>query len=79
MMRLCPPSGHADVPGRDCREAARGPIIPPRPGTATITIHLDHTVLAWFHRQVHAPGGGTDHPLLNDVLRNDITEEEWTP
>jgi hypothetical protein len=47
-MRLCPPSGHADVPGRDCREAARGPIIPPRPGTATITIHLDHTVLAWL-------------------------------
>jgi hypothetical protein len=43
---------------------------------ATITIRLDHTVLAWFHSQVHAHGGGNDHTLINDVLQNDITEEE---
>jgi hypothetical protein len=74
-MRLCPPGGHADVPGHDCSEAGRGPIIPPRPGTATITICLDHTVLAWFRGQVHAHGGGNDHTLLNDAPRNDIAEE----
>ena len=76
MMRLCPPSGPADVPAQDGSEAARGPIMPPRPETATLTIRLDHTMLAWFHRQVHAPGGGDDYPLINDALRNDIAEED---
>jgi hypothetical protein len=76
MMRLFPPGGHADVPGHDFSEAGRGPIIPPLPGTAKITIRLDHTALAWFHSQVHAHGGGTYHTLINDMLRNDITEED---
>jgi hypothetical protein len=65
MMRLLPPRGQADVPGHDCSEAARRPIIPPLLGTATITIRLDHTVLAWFHAQVQAHGGGNDYPLIN--------------
>jgi uncharacterized protein (DUF4415 family) len=76
MMRLLPLRGHADMPGHDCSEAARGPIMPPRPGTATITIRLDHTALAWFHSQVHAHGGGNYHTLINDMLRNDIAEGE---
>jgi uncharacterized protein (DUF4415 family) len=50
--------------------------MPPRPGTATITIRLDRTVLAWFDSQVHAHGGGHDHTLLNDALRHDIAEED---
>jgi uncharacterized protein (DUF4415 family) len=74
-MRLFPPRGHADAPGHDFSEAARGPIIPPLPGTAKITIRLDNTVLAWFHSQVHAHGGGNYPTLINDVLRNYITEQ----
>jgi hypothetical protein len=76
MMRLCPLRGHADAPGHDFREAARGPIIPPLPGTAKVTIRLDHTGLAWCHSQVHVHGGGNHHTLLNDALRNDIAEED---
>jgi len=75
-MRLCPPRGHVDVPGHDCSDASRGPIIPLLPGTATITIRLDHTALAWCHSQVHAHGGGNYHTLINDMLRNDIADEE---
>jgi uncharacterized protein (DUF4415 family) len=33
-------------------------------------------VLAWFHSQVHAPGGGNYHTLINDALRNYIAEED---
>jgi hypothetical protein len=40
------------------------------------TICLDNTGLAWFHGQVHAHGGGDDHTLTDDVLRNDIAEED---
>jgi hypothetical protein len=76
MMRLFAPRGHADVPGPDGSDAARGPIIPPLPGTARITIRLENPVLAWSHSQVRAPGGGHDHTLLNDTLRNDIAEED---
>jgi hypothetical protein len=76
MMRLLPPGGHADAPGPKFSDAARGPIIPPLPGTARITIRLDHAALAWSHSQVHAPGGGNDHTLLNDALRNDIAEAD---
>jgi hypothetical protein len=65
MMRLFPPRGHADAPGHDVSEAARGCITPPLPGTAKSTVRLDHTAFARFHGQVHMPGGGNDRTWLN--------------
>lgn len=45
-------------------------------GKERITIRLDAEVLAWFRTQVK--GGGNYQTLINEVLRNHISEREGT-
>ncbi|MBV9110628.1 MAG: BrnA antitoxin family protein [Gemmatimonadetes bacterium] len=59
--------------GYDLSNAIRGPIIPPRPDTAQVSIPLDNDVLAWFRAQVHAAGGGNYQTLMNNALREHMS------
>jgi hypothetical protein len=63
----------------DVSDGSRGPISAPLPGTTTITLRLDHTVLAWFHAQVHAQSGGHDQTLIHRALLDDIAEQAQGP
>jgi len=47
----------------------RGPVVRVPPGKTRITIRLDDDILAWFHAQVHAMGGGNYQTLINNALR----------
>jgi uncharacterized protein (DUF4415 family) len=42
-------------------------------GKTRITIQLDEDVIAWFRTQVERAGGGNYQSLINDALRQHIT------
>ncbi len=50
-------------------EGKRGPIIPPDPNKARITIRLDADIIEHFKDNVHAAGGGNYQTLINNALR----------
>jgi uncharacterized protein (DUF4415 family) len=56
----------------DFAEAKRGPVVPPVPGKARITIRLDTEILDWFRDQVETAGGGNYQTLINEALREHI-------
>jgi uncharacterized protein (DUF4415 family) len=53
----------------DFSTGKRGAVVTLPPGKTRITIRLDDDILAWFHAQVHAAGGGNYQTLINDALR----------
>ena len=64
----------------DFSKAKRGPIVPPQPNKARITIRLDMDILDWFREQVNANGGGSYQSMINLALRNHIERqqnEDW--
>ena len=64
----------------DFSKAKRGPIVPPKPNKARITIRLDMDILDWFREQVDANGGGSYQTMMNLALRNHIErqqQEDW--
>ena len=60
----------------DFRKGKRGPVVPVPRGKSRITIRLDDDVLAWFHEQVHAAGGGNYQTLINLALREYIADQK---
>ena len=54
----------------DFSKAKRGPIVPPQPNKARITIRLDMDILDWFREQVNVNGGGSYQSMINSVLRD---------
>ena len=60
------------------RKGKRGAVIAPAPGKTRITIRLDDEVLAWFREQVHEAGGGNYQTLINDALREYISQRPET-
>lgn len=59
----------------DFSKGKRGAIEPAVPGKTRITIRLDDEVLDWFRSQVHAAGGGNYQTLINDALREYISQQ----
>jgi uncharacterized protein (DUF4415 family) len=58
----------------DFSRGERGSVLEPPPGKTRITIRLDEDILDWFRGQVHAAGGGNYQTLINDALREYMTE-----
>jgi uncharacterized protein (DUF4415 family) len=52
----------------DFAGARRGPVIPPDPGKAKISIRLDRSVIEHFRALVESAGGGNYQTLINDAL-----------
>ena len=58
----------------DFRGGKRGPVIQPPPGKTRITIRLDDDLLEWFRAQADAAGGANYQTLINQALREYVTE-----
>lgn len=59
----------------DFTKGKRGPVIPPLPNKARITIRLDNDIIDWFKNKVHSAGGGNYQSMINEALRKYIAEE----
>lgn len=59
----------------DFSKGKRGAIEPTMPSKTRITIRLDDEILDWFRAQVHAAGGGNYQTLINDALREYISQQ----
>lgn len=55
------------------QNAKRGPVVPPDPNKVRITIRLDADIIDHFKRLVHEAGGGNYQTLINEALREHIT------
>jgi len=60
----------------DFSKGRRGAVIPPTPGKTRITIRLDDEVLAWFREIVNESGGGNYQTLINNALREYISQRQ---
>jgi len=58
----------------DFSKARRGPVLPVATGKTRITIRLDDDILDWYRAQVDAAGGGNCQTLINQTLRQAMTE-----
>ena len=60
----------------DFSNAKRGAVIPSPPGKTRITIRLDTDLLNWFRDQVENAGGGNYQTLINEALREHVTNRD---
>lgn len=58
----------------DFRGGKRGPVVGSPPGKARITIRLDQDVIDWFRQRVEEAGGGNYQTLINQALRQHMTQ-----
>jgi uncharacterized protein (DUF4415 family) len=54
----------------------RGAVVPAPKGKTRITIRVDDDILEWFRDQVDAAGGGNYQTLINNALREYITNQQ---
>ena len=54
----------------------RGAVVPAAKGKTRITIRIDDDILEWFRGEVDAAGGGSYQTLINDALREYITNQQ---
>lgn len=59
----------------DFAKARRGAIVPTTTGKTRITIRLDDDILDWYRGRVEAAGGGNYQTLMNQALRQVMTQE----
>ena len=60
----------------DFSKGRRGAIEPALPGKTRITIRLDNDILDWFHQEVDRMGGGNYQTLINNALREYVTQNK---
>lgn len=60
----------------DFSKGRRGAVVIPTPGKTRITIRLDDEVLAWFRNIVNESGGGNYQTLINNALREYISQRQ---
>jgi uncharacterized protein (DUF4415 family) len=53
----------------------RGAVAGVPPGKTRITIRLDNGILAWFRARAHSAGGGNYQTMINEALREYMTQE----
>lgn len=58
----------------DFRNGKRGPVVAAPPGKVRITIRLDQDVIEWFKARVDEAGGGNYQTLINQALREYMTQ-----
>ena len=54
----------------------RGAVVPVPNGKTRITIRIDDDILDWFRGQVDSAGGGNYQTLINNALRDYITNQQ---
>ena len=54
----------------------RGAVAPVPKGKTRITIRIDDDILNWFRNEVDAAGGGSYQTLINNALREHITNRQ---
>jgi uncharacterized protein (DUF4415 family) len=60
----------------DFSKGKRGAIEPAPPGKTRITIRLDNDILDWFRHEVDVMGGGNYQTLINNALREYVTQKK---
>jgi uncharacterized protein (DUF4415 family) len=60
----------------DFSKGKRGAVVPIPKGKTRITIRIDDDILDWFRGEVDAIGGGNYQSLINDALREHITQQQ---
>jgi uncharacterized protein (DUF4415 family) len=58
----------------DFSKGRRGPVVASPPGKVRITIRLDQDLVDWFKGQVDEAGGGNYQTLINQALREYISQ-----
>ena len=54
----------------------RGAVVQAPKGKTRITIRIDDDILDWFRGEVDAAGGGSYQTLINNALREYITNQQ---
>ncbi len=60
----------------DFTKGKRGAIVILPPGKTRITIRIDNDLLNWFRQEVNAMGGGNYQTLINEALREYVTQRK---
>jgi len=60
----------------DFSKGKRGAVVPREGGKTRITIRLDNDVIDWFREQVNKAGGGNYQTMLNNALREYVSERK---
>ncbi len=60
----------------DFSKGKRGAVRPAPKGKTRITIRIDDDILDWFRGQVDAAGGGNYQTLINNALREYVTNQQ---
>ena len=60
----------------DFSKGKRGAVVPAPKGKTRITIRIDDDILDWFRGTVDEAGGGNYQTLINDALREYITNQQ---
>jgi uncharacterized protein (DUF4415 family) len=63
-------------PNYDFSKARRGAVLTASGNKVRITIRIDKDVLEWFRSKAEAAGGGNYQTLLNNALREYITNQQ---
>lgn len=58
----------------DFRQGKRGAVVATPPGKMRITIRLDQEMIDWFKMRVNDAGGGNYQSLINQALREYMTQ-----
>ena len=64
--------------GYDFSKGKRGSVAPSERGKTRITIRIDTDILDWFRDQVNRTGGGNYQTLVNNALREYVTEKDMS-
>ena len=62
--------------GYNFSKGKRGAVVPAPKGKTRITIRIDDDILDWFRGEVNAAGGGSYQTLINNALRDYITNQQ---
>ena len=54
----------------------RGAVVPAPKGKTRINIRIDDDILGWFRGEVNVAGGGNYQTLINNALREHITNQQ---
>ena len=54
----------------------RGAVVPAPKGKTRITIRIDDDILNWFRSEVDTAGGGSYQTLINNALREHMTNQQ---
>ena len=58
----------------DFSKGRRGAVVPASPGKVRITIRIDEDIIDWFREQAHKAGGGNYQTMINNALREYVTQ-----